>query len=277
MKKRFILMIAICTILSILASCDGSVSEKLFEGSSASHKVTFDSNGGTAVQAQTVKEGEKATKPSDPTKAGNLFKYWSKDGATEFNFDTVITEDINLKALWIDTPDPSSGTVSLGDVTWKVLSIDYNSKQALLISQDILTQMQFDDSSNVYKDSNIREYLNGDFITDHGLSTSYMLKVDVTTNIETTTIFDTGSDYVFLLSKTEANNTNYFTDDDARVAKMHAEGRYSAAAWRLRSPYSDNKVKQVNYLGATNDAGYDTEQSVTALIGVRPAFWYHWN
>ena len=110
MKKRFILMIAICTILSILASCDGSVSEKLFGGSSASHKVTFDSNGGTAVQAQTVKEGEKATKPSDPTKAGFELECWTKDGVA-FDFDTeTITEDMTLVAKW------KYKTYSYGDI-----------------------------------------------------------------------------------------------------------------------------------------------------------------
>jgi len=35
MKKRYILMIALCTILFLLSSCDGSVNEKLFGGSRA--------------------------------------------------------------------------------------------------------------------------------------------------------------------------------------------------------------------------------------------------
>ena len=37
------------------------------------HTVTFDSNGGSAVDAQTVDDGGKAVKPADPTRDGYTF------------------------------------------------------------------------------------------------------------------------------------------------------------------------------------------------------------
>ncbi len=66
-------------------------------------KVTFDSDGGSAVAAATVQDGNKVTKPANPTKAGYDFVHWylSTDATkSEFNFNTTITGDIKLVALW---------------------------------------------------------------------------------------------------------------------------------------------------------------------------------
>ncbi len=46
-------------------------------------KVTFDSNGGSAVEEEIVKEGGKATKPIDPTKRGYTFNAWYLKKVTE--------------------------------------------------------------------------------------------------------------------------------------------------------------------------------------------------
>ena len=72
------------------------------------YTVTFDSDGGTAVQPETVKAGETATKPADPTKDGFTFKGWYLDGATEsYDFSTKVSADITLKAKWDEN---SNGT-----------------------------------------------------------------------------------------------------------------------------------------------------------------------
>ena len=63
------------------------------------YKVTFDSNGGSEVTVQIIKEGELATKPSDPIKEGYIFIGWQNKGVL-FNFNTEITEDITLIAKW---------------------------------------------------------------------------------------------------------------------------------------------------------------------------------
>lgn len=61
--------------------------------------VTFDSNGGSAVNPQTVNYGAKATKPTDPTRDGYAFLGWY-NGNTAFDFDTPITDAITLTAKW---------------------------------------------------------------------------------------------------------------------------------------------------------------------------------
>lgn len=65
--------------------------------------VSFNSNGGTAVTTQTIKDGEKASKPTDPTKAGHVFDGWYKEAAftNVFNFaDTKISGNITIYARW---------------------------------------------------------------------------------------------------------------------------------------------------------------------------------
>ena len=62
-------------------------------------KVTFDSDGGTAVSEQIVKKGEKVIKPTDPTKENNEFIEWRLNG-TAYNFDNTVSNDIVLKAAW---------------------------------------------------------------------------------------------------------------------------------------------------------------------------------
>ena len=65
----------------------------------SNHKVIFDSNGGTAVAEQVIKNGGKAVKPTDPTKEDNEFIEWQLNGAA-YNFDNVVTSNITLKANW---------------------------------------------------------------------------------------------------------------------------------------------------------------------------------
>lgn len=61
-------------------------------------KVTFDTDGGSTIEDMEPVEGI-IIKPSDPTKAGYVFKYWDLNGV-EFDFSTMITESITLKAIW---------------------------------------------------------------------------------------------------------------------------------------------------------------------------------
>ena len=66
--------------------------------------VTFDSNGGEAIPSQTVKNGQFATKPKDPVKAGYAFAGWY-NGNKVWNFDTdVVTGDVTLTARWTELP-----------------------------------------------------------------------------------------------------------------------------------------------------------------------------
>ncbi len=64
------------------------------------YSISFDSDGGSDVSSQTVNEGDKINKPSDPTKEGNTFLGWYLDDSL-INLDTYkVNKDISLKAKW---------------------------------------------------------------------------------------------------------------------------------------------------------------------------------
>ena len=67
------------------------------------YTVSFNSNGGSRVDSQTVVEGNKVSRPSDPTRSGYIFGGWQLNGST-YNFDTVVTGDITLTAVWNEVP-----------------------------------------------------------------------------------------------------------------------------------------------------------------------------
>ena len=70
--------------------------------SSAKHTVTFKTMGDSDVPSQTVDHGNKATEPNAPTLEGKVFMGW-KEKETDtsyFNFDTPITADKTLIAIW---------------------------------------------------------------------------------------------------------------------------------------------------------------------------------
>ncbi|MBR2474429.1 MAG: InlB B-repeat-containing protein, partial [Clostridia bacterium] len=109
MKKRLALLIVCILALSFaaLTAC---------EDEPVTYTVTFDSDGGTAVEAQTVVDGKKATEPTVPTKEGYTFDGWYL-GTEKWSFGGhIVTSDMTLKAKWasptthIVTFDSDGGT-----------------------------------------------------------------------------------------------------------------------------------------------------------------------
>ena len=65
----------------------------------ANYAVTFDTNGGSKVNSQTVPYGETAKTPAIPAKTGYTFAGWYLEGE-KFNFNTPVTKDMTLTARW---------------------------------------------------------------------------------------------------------------------------------------------------------------------------------
>ncbi len=76
------------------------------------YKVTFDSNDGTEVSTISVKENEKIKLPKDPEREGYTFVGWYYNEEL-FDFNTIIKEDITLKAQWIARGNANIEGVSL--------------------------------------------------------------------------------------------------------------------------------------------------------------------
>lgn len=70
-----------------------------------SFEVSYDSNGGTAVNTESVAYGVAAQEPADPTKLNNVFRGWFTDDTTFLNpydFATLVYDAITLHAKWLE-------------------------------------------------------------------------------------------------------------------------------------------------------------------------------
>ena len=139
----------------------------------ASYTVTFNSNGGSAVKAQTVKNGAKASKPADPAKEGYEFAGWYSDAALTkaYNFNSTVRSSLTLYAKWTtksqpyailykdgllslqvgsDT-DPSHGEV-LGTWAWDGSSNPWYDKRARVKSVVAKDKIAISNGSSLFRD-----------------------------------------------------------------------------------------------------------------------------
>lgn len=82
-----------------------SVLENLKPVPVVTYKVTFNSNGGSAVDVKDVESGKTVQKPANPTMEGYTFDGWYTDDGTfnnEYNFSTPVTGDLTLYAKWTE-------------------------------------------------------------------------------------------------------------------------------------------------------------------------------
>ena len=79
--------------------------------------VTFNTNGGSAIEVIKAEKGTKLTKPANPTKAGFDFDGWftDEDLTMAYDFDSVVEAPITLYAKWL-----TSGAVK------HVVTFDYD-------------------------------------------------------------------------------------------------------------------------------------------------------
>ena len=100
MKKNLIILMMVMLVAMLIVACNQPGDSKPKEA--AVYKVTFISNGGSDIAAEEVKEGNKATRPENPTKEGYNFAKWTTDeeGKSEYTFDSVLEGDITLYAQW---------------------------------------------------------------------------------------------------------------------------------------------------------------------------------
>ena len=122
MKKFKKLLIIVLLILSFsFVACD----KKTPDGGDPSgvvdttYKVTLVLNNGSSNQEIEVKEGNKLSNVTNPTRAGYNFMGWYSDRAltTKFNFDTKITSNISIYAKWEENnldPNVEYGVVENG-------------------------------------------------------------------------------------------------------------------------------------------------------------------
>ncbi|TXK85571.1 InlB B-repeat-containing protein [Paenibacillus sp. N3.4] len=128
--------------------------------------VTFDSNGGSAVESQNVKYKEKATKPGTPTKTGYTFEGWygDLDLKSSFDFNTPIIDDVILIAKW---------TVNRYTVT-------YNSNDgSSVVSQNV----NYNENASKPQDPTKNGYTFAGWYTDSEFNTAFDFKTSITSHL----------------------------------------------------------------------------------------------
>lgn len=115
---------------------------------STSATVSFDTDGGTAIDDVTVDVGSKVTKPADPVKTGYKFAGWYADAnyTTPFDFDSAIEDDTTLYARWNKTSAVVTYVVYTGyegeDLT-EVLDIEDGAKPATEPADPVRDRYEF--------------------------------------------------------------------------------------------------------------------------------------
>ena len=120
-----------------IAESDGTIpARNVVIGVAKKYTVTYNTNGGSAVDSATVSEGHKLTAPEAPTKDGYTFHGWYKDAAftNRWNFDAdTVTGNTTLYAKWTEatkiygisgTVYESNGTTPASDVSVKLMKGD---------------------------------------------------------------------------------------------------------------------------------------------------------
>lgn len=109
-----------CVDVYVKGSTDGSVYADDISLTRNS-VVTFNTNGGTAVSAESVVYNGNAGKPADPSRAGYAFAGWYSDNGTfanPFDFDhAAVTADTTVYAKWTAVPQSAGGGSAPVDTT----------------------------------------------------------------------------------------------------------------------------------------------------------------
>lgn len=207
------------------------------------HKINFNSQGGSAVTAVEVVEGQKLDEPSPPTKDGYTFEGWYTDleYSTEWYFasDTV-TSDMTLHAKWAADEymimyhpnGATSGTVPTTSI--KFHNIDH------VVSANVGNLIR---SGYTFSGWNTQ--------TD-GLGSDYAVASAFTTNAAVTlygkwTANTYAITYVLDNGTNNTNNPATFTIETSTITlQVPTRSDYSFEGWFLSSDFSGSPITQID-------------------------------
>jgi len=115
------------------------------------YTVSFNTDGGGEIAAQTVKEGACAAKPDDPVKIGYTFAGWYADEALtdSFDFETAIMAETIVYAKWEEAAAPVYTLEGPGEIEWTKGSTD---SVKLTVKRDLADETCFSHFTGVTMD-----------------------------------------------------------------------------------------------------------------------------
>lgn len=130
-----------------------------------SYTVSFNSNNGSSVSSQSVSEGDTATVPDAPTRAGHVFEGWySEAGLNEaYSFTTPVMNNLTLYAKWT-----------------AIYTVTFNSNGGSLVAeQNMQTGGNATEPAVPTRDG----YVFNGWYSDAGLNEAYSFTTSVTGNL----------------------------------------------------------------------------------------------
>lgn len=113
--------------------------------------VTFDNNGNKAIE--TIDEGNKVTKPVDPSRSGYVFSGWY-DGTSKWDFNTVVNDNITLTAKWVKDSNVIVISYKDGKVDFNVPIATVATKIIIELPNNVSVTLE-DNAVDSVSDSNI--------------------------------------------------------------------------------------------------------------------------
>ena len=119
MKKRILSILLLCCMVLTLLPTTAFATGELRDSTNVT--VTFDSDGGSAVEPQSVPQGQLVQRPADPIKDGHTFIGWYNKAdlqyinLPEWNFDYPVFENMELVAQWMEARPISTDPVAYLD------------------------------------------------------------------------------------------------------------------------------------------------------------------
>ena len=119
MKKRILSILLLCCMVLTLLPTTAFATGELRDSTNVT--VTFDSDGGSAVEPQSVPQGQLVQRPAAPTKDGYTFIGWYNKAdlqyinLPEWNFDYPVFENMELVAQWMEARPISTDPITYLD------------------------------------------------------------------------------------------------------------------------------------------------------------------
>ena len=148
MKSKFRIIALLLAVVMMFTSCE-FINNLLGNVEATTYTVTFETDGGSQVDSQVVKEGEQVIMPTAPTREGYIFEGWfSNSGLTvSYKFSSSVFENITLYAKWSkDIRGPlflrGENSTSLEEISaWYTYTEDEMMATEALVDQMLLLSM----------------------------------------------------------------------------------------------------------------------------------------
>ncbi|MBO5622784.1 MAG: InlB B-repeat-containing protein, partial [Butyrivibrio sp.] len=229
------------------------------------HWITFDKNGSGATYTgkKYVKDGETATAPAEPSRAGYDFLGWytEAEGGEEFTWDEELTKDITLYAHWKESSETKytvivwkqqvTDTVNSSDKhydfgasmefegqTGATLSEnDINTKVAEIVASTANFSLDHFNKNDSKSDKNVTINAKGDTI----VNVYYDREVF---NIKFITV--TAGKYTQVQSS-DNSGTQYYRDDDGTYKPLYYKSSGSNKGWYKNQYFTGGKYSGTRY------------------------------